>query len=111
MHDRLRTFRVFLSPRQYFAALMYSTFTFEVDDVLQVHVFRGLGGNGTPLLALHTAGSMCDVAVSVAKGSSSISGGGDGTDSPTALVAAVGLQHHENQGLLGGHAVAIRVPY
>ncbi len=71
-------------------------------------MFRGLGGDGTPLLALHTTGSMCDVTVSVAKG-----GNGDegANDSPAALVAAVGLQHHENQGMLGGHAVAIRVPF
>ncbi len=86
----------------------YGLVHYGIGGASQVHVFRGLGGDGTPLLALHTTGSMCDVTVSVAKGDHGDNGA---NDSPAALVAAVGLQHHQNQGMLGGHAVAIRVPY
>jgi hypothetical protein len=62
----------------------------------QMHVFRGVGGNGQPLLSLHTPGSMsATTAVAV--------------DAHTVFVAAVGMQTHENLGIKGGFATLLRV--
>ena len=61
----------------------------------QLHVFQGIGGNGVPLLAYVCPGSVTYVHVKSNPATSS------------AVVMVLGLQQHQNQGMIGGLAFSL----